>query len=277
MRLGGLFVYPVKSMRAVAASQAEVEACGLAADRRWMLVDAQGGFLSQRQLPHLARFTAWPDADGLRLRLGAEDIWIARPGAAGERIVVSLWRSRVRATRACPGADAWLSARLGQPCRLVYLDDPCARPIESPHGAPGEHVSFADGFPALLTTQASLAALNDALATPVGMDRFRPNLVIDGAAPWAEHDWGGLRIGAVAFRAPKPCTRCVMTTIDQSSGEIRQAGEPLRTLRRLNRQPEGVVFGVNLTPLSTGLLRIGDHVEILSARQASRAGTSVPS
>ncbi len=263
MRLSGLFVYPVKSMRAVAVPHAAVEPCGLEADRRWMVVDAQGCFLSQRQLPRLARFAAHVEADGLCLRLDAQRLRVTRPDARCERIMVSLWRSHVLVSCAGATADAWLSEQLGQACRLVYLDDPHARPIEAPYGERGEHVSFADGFPALLTTEASLARLNDALAAPIGMDRFRPNLVVGGAAAWAENRWRQLKIGEVAFRAPKPCTRCVITTIDQSSGGIARTGEPLKTLARLNRRPEGVVFGLNLTPLSAGVLRIGDPVTIL--------------
>ncbi|WP_428392607.1 MOSC domain-containing protein [Lichenicoccus sp.] len=263
MHLSGLFIYPVKGLRGIMLDEAAMEFCGLQDDRRWMLVDEDGRFLSQRRLPAMARLDARIDADGLTLRHGEATLHVARPSAGGPRSDVSIWRSRLSAARAGAAADAWLTAQLGRPCRLVALDDAHARLIEPPYGHSGEHVSFADGFPVLLTSEVSLAALNDALTKAVGMDRFRPNLVVSGAAAWAENDWRALRIGGVAFRGPKPCTRCVVPSIDQLSGEIPVPGEPLETLARLNPRPEGVVFGRNLIPLMSGMLRRGDVVEIL--------------
>ena len=268
MQLSGLFRYPVKGLRGLALQSAQVEPCGLRGDRRWMVVDADGRFLSQRQLPQMARIDAFlnqagPHDDALALGLGPDRIVVARPAVGAERIAVAVWRSRLEAPCPDPSADRWLSARLGVACRLVFLDDPQARPVPPPHGGPGDHVSFADGFPLLLTSAASLDALNDALPQPVGMDRFRPNLVVGGAAPWSEDRWRLLRIGGMLFRAPKACVRCVVTTIDQRSGEQPQPGEPLRTLRRLRRHPDGIVFGRNLIAQGAGRLTLGDPVEIL--------------
>ncbi len=263
MRLSGLFLYPVKGLRGIGVRDAAVEACGLAGDRRWMLVDAQGRFLSQRQVPGLARIAARLQPDGLVLGSGRDRLLVARPAPGGERLEVTVWRSRLHAARAGEAADGWLSRQLGRPCRLVFLDDARARPIEPADAHPGDHVSFADGFPVLLTGEGSLASLNAALARPVGMDRFRPNLVVAGAPAWAEDDWQVLRIGEVRFRGPTRCVRCVVTTIDQRSGEKPDPGEPLSTLARLNRRPEGIVFGLNLVPLGTGRVRLGDPIEIV--------------
>ena len=264
MRLSGLFIYPVKGMRGVALPEAAVESCGLGSDRRWMVVDAQGGFLSQRQVPALARFSAAVEPCGLRLDLDGSCIRVERPAPDGKRVSVVVWRSRVHAACAGSRANSWLSSRLQRRCRLVFLDDPQARPIEPAYAEPGETVSFADGFPVLLASEASLARLNAAVEQPVGMDRFRPNLVIEGADAWAEDDWQRLRIGRVTFRGAKRCTRCVVVTTDQRHGTIDHPGEPLGTLARLNRRPEGVVFGRNLVPLGVGRLRLGDPVEILA-------------
>ncbi len=268
VHLTALHIYPVKGLRGVAERSAEVEPCGLAGDRRWMVVDERGQFLTQRQLPAMARFDAALSETTLRLSLGEEAIETPRrPEAAGERIAVTVWRSQLQAATVGGEVDRWLGARLGRSCRLVHLDDPLARPIEPAHARPGEHVSFADGFPLLLASTGSLGALNDGLrargAGAVGIDRFRPNLVIDCAAPWVEEEWRMLRIGDVRFRAPKPCVRCVVTSIDQRSGRIAVPGEPLRTLARLRPGRGSVVFGLNLVAQQAGRLAVGDAVEIL--------------
>ena len=270
MRLSGLFVYPVKGMRGTAMRTALVEPCGLQGDRRWMVVDAQGRFLTQRQLPLLARFdAALSDGDTLAdatltLGLDGDRIEVAR---GGRRTRVTVWRSLVEAVLVDPAADRWLSAHLGQPCRLVFLDDPRARPTEPVMGQVGGHVSFADGFPLLLTSNRSLAVLNEALEQPIGMDRFRSNLVVDGppGSPdaWAEHGWSLLDIGGTRLRAVKPCVRCMVPGIDQRSGAVPRPGEPLRTLRRIHPRPDGIVFGHNLVPQGPGRLSVGDRVEIL--------------
>lgn len=268
MHLTGLCLYPVKGMRGIPLSSAAAKPCGLAGDRRWMVVDAQGRFLTQRQLPALALFDATlsqPASDPtLSLTVGQDRIEVAWPPTeGGDRIAVTVWRSQVTATPAGPETDRWLSAHLRRPCRLVFLDDARARPIEATFAGPGEHVSFADGFPILLASTASLAVLNQALSVPIGMERFRPNLVVDGANAWAEDGWRLLRIGGSLFRGARPCVRCAVTGIDQQNGETPQPGEPLRTLARLNRQPNGIVFGLNLIPRRHCHLNVGDAVEIL--------------
>jgi len=267
MRVTGIFRYPVKGFRGTALESATVEPCGLAGDRRWMVVNAQGRFLTQRQLPAMARFDAMLSDGYLTLRIGDDHFEVPRlppaVGAQGGRISVVVWRSQLEAATVDPAADRWLSSHLGQPCRLVHLDDPQARPVEASHGRPGEHVSFADAFPVLLTNTGSLAVLNEALDRRIGMDRFRANLVVEGAPAWAEDDWRLLRIGSLVFRAAKSCVRCVVTSIDQRSGEITRPGEPLRALGRMHRRQDGIVFGNNLVPQGHGMVALGDRVEIL--------------
>ena len=270
MRLTGLCRYPVKGLRGEKRETLEIDRCGPAGDRRWMVVGPDGGFLTQRRVPGMARLDASLGSDGsLLLRSGTDTIEVARPGGraqagGGPRLPVTVWSSRLDAAAADPAADAWLGEQLGLPCRLVHLDDPSARSVERIPGVQDhDTVSFADAFPLLLTSTGSLDVLNAALDAPVPMDRFRSNLVIEGAEAWQEDGWQRLRIGSMVFRAPKPCTRCVVITLDQRTGAAPHPGEPLRTLGRLNRKDEGIVFGRNLIPEAPGRIAVGDVVEVL--------------
>jgi uncharacterized protein YcbX len=160
-----------------------------------------------------------------------------------------------------PAADEWLSEAIGSPCRLVYMADPeRARPVDPEYGRAEDRVSFADGFPMLVTTQASLDDLNAQLEHPIPMNRFRPNLVVAGGEAWAEDRWRGLLVGDVMFRVAKECARCVVTTIDQRTAEKSPQSEPLRTLAKFRRKDGNVMFGQNLVPDRRGILRIGDPV-----------------
>ncbi len=271
--LNAVHFYPVKSMAGCAPGEAAVEPWGLAGDRRWMLAAPDGRFITQRQQPTLALASAEPLPDGgIRLTApGVAPLDVAVPAsAAGEpTTTVELFHDKVETIRAGAAADAWLSAYLGTEAQLLYMDDPeRRRPIDPDYADPGETVSFADGFPLLLTTTASLRALNSLIAGgdhpgegPLPMDRFRPNVVVDGTEPWAEDHWRRVRIGEVTFRVVKPCGRCVITTTDQHTAE--RGKEPLRTLARHHRIGKSLVFGQNLIPEHTGVVRVGDPVEIL--------------
>lgn len=264
-RVEALHVYPVKGMRGRARDHSEVALHGLAGDRRWMVTDAEGGFLTQRQVAAMARLDAEPAVDGLVLRHGEDDCRVRTPAPGATRRCVGIWGDAVPAVDTGDAPAAWLSSVLGRPCRLVYMDDERARPVDPAFGRAGDHVGFADGFPLLAASLSSLSALNAELAAPVPMARFRPSVTISGLPPWSEDRWRRIRIGAMTFRAPKPCTRCVVVTRDQCTGEATQPGEPLRTLGRLNRHPAGIVFGANLLPDAPGRLAVGDPVEVLEA------------
>ncbi|MBT2387418.1 MOSC domain-containing protein [Streptomyces sp. ISL-11] len=271
--LTAVHFYPVKSMAGCAPGEAAVEPWGLAGDRRWMVADDDGALISQRQHPKLALASSRPLAGGgVRLDApGAEPIDVAVPDLAeqGGTVTVQIFRDKVEAVPAGAAADAWLSAYLGTSARLLHMDDPAIRrPVDPRYSRPGETVSFADGYPLLATTTASLGALNSLISQgnhpeegPLPMNRFRPNVVVDGTAPWAEDDWRRVRIGEVTFRAVKPCGRCVVTTTDQHTAE--RGKEPLRTLARHHLIGKALVFGMNLIPEHTGVLRVGDEVEIL--------------
>ena len=272
--LSDIRFYPVKGLRGIPVPECAVEPWGLAGDRRWMIVDRDGVFVSQRTLPPLAVIGASPTADGglLLTAAGHEPLAVPRPeaGAGSEAVTTVVWRSAVPALAAGDTADAWFGEVLGIRCRLVYMADPTVRPVSPDFGRPADRVSFADGYPVLLTTTASLAELNRRLAEPVPMERFRPNLVIDGIGqPFAEDGWRCVRVGGVVFRVVKPCIRCAVTTVDQQTGE-RMGTEPLRTLATFRRVPAGgVLFGTNLIPDrvdgggSGEVLRVGDGFEVL--------------
>ena len=261
--LHSLHLYPVKGLRGLALQATEVARHGIAGDRRWLVTDPDGQFLTQRQIATMAQLDALPTADGLLLRAGGRSHPVAPPGLDGPRLQVVIWNDRLSAAVADPAADAFLTEALGRPCRLVYMDDERARPVDPGFAEPGDHVGFSDGYPLLAASLDSLAGLNAQLARPVPMDRFRPSVVLAGLPPWSEDRWRRIRIGGMVFRAPKPCTRCVVVTRDQRTGETPEPGEPLRTLGRLNRHGDGIVFGANLIPEAPGRLRIGDPVEVL--------------
>ncbi|MFF2548561.1 MOSC domain-containing protein [Kitasatospora sp. NPDC058063] len=280
MQLTGLHVYPVKSMYRLSPDTAVVQPWGLAGDRRWMLADATGRFVSQRENSALGQVRAELLPEGA-LGLTAPDgsrIEVTAPAvAAGDPLAdVEVWGTRFHAAEADKETHQWIAEHLGD-YRLVHLDDPRARPVDPEYGRPDDNVSMADGFPLLLTTTASLDRLNELIATenPDGhetlpMERFRPNVVVGGAEPWAEDTWSRIRIGSVTFKVVKPCGRCVITTTDQETGE-RRGKEPLRTLARHHRLLRKAAFGQNLIPErpagiegdALGTLRLGDKVEVL--------------
>jgi len=262
LRLSAIHLYPVKGVRGVTTTRAQVESEGLRHDRRWIIVDDQGNFLSQRSHPGLALLAGRFDGHHLELAApGQAPLSLDTPDGQ-RRIEVMVWRDRVDAAAAGHEGDAWISRYLGQTCRMAYMDDSCSRPISSSRGHPGESVSFADGYPCLLVSYASLADLNSRLDTPLPMDRFRPNLVVAGCAAFAEDGWRKLAIGEAVFRFAGLCARCSVTTVDQKSG-TRESKEPLRTLATYRQGEGGVVFGVNLVPEKTGIIAIGDKVTVL--------------
>ena len=276
MRLSSLNIHPLKSGAILPVPQARVEPWGLAGDRRWMVVDADGVLLSAREERRLftIRATTTDAADTLTLEAsGALRLDVARPVA--DHVPVRLHRHDLLARPAGPEADAWLAEVLGRDgLRLVWCDDPTRRSPNPAYGQPGDSVSFADGYPVTLATTASLALLNDWVVEAalergepapetLPIERFRPNLVIDGVGEaFAEDDWKRVRVGEVELRVVKGVDRCVMTTIDPGDVE-RRGKEPIRTLSR-HRKWEGVTwFGRQLIPEGAGGIHVGDAVTVL--------------
>ncbi|BDH05394.1 MOSC domain-containing protein [Streptomyces seoulensis] len=267
--LRSIHIHPVKAFRSLTLPEAEVEPWGLAGDRRWALIDDGGKVVTQREQPRLSCAVAeLSPGGGIRLSAaGHPPLTVPVPRPAGT-MPVTLFGRKVEAVPASDAAHHWCSAYLGAPVRLVHLDDPATRrPIDPEFALPGETVSLADGYPLLVTTLASLDALNSALAEgphaeegPLPMNRFRPNVVVAGTEAWDEDDWRGVSIGDVDFRVARPCGRCVVTTVDQ--GTAVRGREPLHTLARLRRRDGRLLFGQNLVPLTTGTIRVGDPVRV---------------
>jgi hypothetical protein len=228
-----------------------------------MVVGDDAQFLSQREYPRLAQ---------VRVRLTEDRMFLEAPGLfplevafeIGARPVsrVQVWDDECPALDEGRDAARWFSEHLGHSARLVRMAGDDARPLGSSSAQPGDRVSFADAFPFLLVSAASLEGLNRRLSVPVEMDRFRPNIVVEGCQEHAEDSWSRIRIGEVVFRIAKPCARCVVTAVDQESGE--RGREPLRTLSTYRSDDGQVLFGQNLVHEGRGVVRVGDPVSVLN-------------
>ncbi|MDQ3031853.1 MAG: MOSC domain-containing protein [Myxococcota bacterium] len=264
MRLAAITRYPIKSCRGISVASARIGRRGIEDDRRWMIVDAEGVFVTQREEARLALIGVALEGDALRLEApGTGALTLAARSDAGVRRSVVVWRSTVEAVVSAD-ASAWMARYLGRDVSVVYMPDDVRRAIDPLHAHEGDSVSFADGYPVLLASSASLEDLNARLATPVGMSRFRPNVVIEGSPAWAEDGWSAITIGALRFRAPKPCDRCVIVTIDPATALAGR--EPLRTLSSFRRKDGKVLFGTNLIPELAGdetiEISVGDPIEV---------------
>jgi uncharacterized protein YcbX len=260
-KLTQIWRYPVKSLAGDRHDRLPVTARGPQFDRHWMVVDMDGRFLTQRQVPAMALLRAEVDGEVLRLLAGDGDSLELTTAARGESLQVQVWGDRVAALAPDAAADAWLSERLGRACRLVCQPDDGVRSVDQCFGQAGDQVGFADGFPFLLISQASLDELNGRLEQPMEMRRFRPNLVVAGCEAFEEDRWRRIRIGPIDFRVVKPCSRCPIPTIDPDTGE--RGVEPLRTLMTYRRRDNKVYFGQNLIHDGAGLLEPGMDVEVL--------------
>jgi uncharacterized protein len=262
--LSEINIYPVKGLGGITITEAELTTRGLKNDRRFMIVDRDHEFVSQREIPKMA--TVWTELIGEQLEFAAPDREPIRVDAAPRMLptrTVRVWASSVPAHTVSAEADEWLSDYLGFDARLVYMPDSAERRCNPEYAKNNEIVSFADGYPVLITNEASLADLNMRIVSSGGaaipMNRFRSNLVVTGASAWAEDGWGEITIGDAVFRAVKPCARCQVTTTDQASGEVR-GPEPLKTLSTFRDGEKGILFGVNLVPVKLGRVRVGDKL-----------------
>lgn len=266
--LQDLYIYPVKSLGGIRLSEAHVEPRGLRHDRRWLIVDDNNRFMTQRQTADMALLKVAPAHNGFLLthtqRPELLPLYIPFAATPERTLFVTIWDDMVFAWRGAREADEWLSDALGRPAKLVYMSDMVRRDVEPEHNPEGQLVSFADGYPFLLIGQSSLEDLNARLTQPVPMDRFRPSLVVSGAPAFGEDDWSAFRIGDVEFRAVRGCGRCVLTTVDQQTAQRNPGGEPLRTLATYRSQDNSVLFGQNTTGMGRGHIRVGDTVEVLS-------------
>jgi hypothetical protein len=249
-RIASLHVYPVKSCLGIDLKDARIATTGLEWDRRWMIVDAKGRFITQRERPRLTAIHTAIGGGRLRLTTENQPPFVLEPNHDGPRRPVQIWKHAVTGIDAGDDAADWLLALLGEPMRLVRVVDGELRDANPEYAGPGPNpVTFTDGYPVLMISRASLEDLNRRLPSPLPMNRFRPNIVIEGVPAYAEDAMTVFRIGRVALRGVKRSTRCSITTTDQRSGARDLQQEPLRTLKtyRYDRALKGVVFGQNCT------------------------------
>jgi uncharacterized protein YcbX len=283
--ISALNVYPVKGLKGIPLTEARCTDRGIEHDRRWMLVDREGMFFTQREHPQMA--TVWTEIDGDALSLSAPDageVRVPLRPEGGARVRVQVWNSTCDAITVSKEADEMLSSYLGLDCALVFMPDESTRYSNPEFGGQGKRVGFADGYAYLLTNEASLADLNAKLLAKdhpaVPMNRFRPNIVVAGATAYEEDAWGEIEFAPLGpldsrlrgndkkrgndsalLRAVKPCGRCQVTTTDQTTGEVR-GPEPLATLATYRDSKKfGVHFGMNLVTVREGTIRVGDTVE----------------
>lgn len=276
MQVSALNFYPLKSGRGIALKEADIRPEGIPGDRRMMLVQPDGNFITQRDLPLLAKLTVTPEQAINRIAFDGEgEIEVSHP-PADRRMDVVIWKTPVSAAVADEATNARLSSWIGRDVRLVFFDAQSQREASAEWAGDGTPVTFADGYQILVTTTASLAALNADMAAhgeaPVGMERFRPNIVLETEEPWVEDGWIAIEIGSVVLDLVKPCARCIMTTQDQKSGS-RELANPMPAMGRIrmsaDRRVPGPLFGWNAVPRTTGRISLGEAVRVLGERDAA--------
>lgn len=277
LRVSSLYRYPVKSMGAVTLQQVKVDRFGIEKDRRWMLVDGRGKFLTQREIAKMTLLdvTEYRSIEGdwgLTIQTAqnivlpeqceqAVSFSVDKHFAKNESLSVEVWSDTCEGKVADDFINQWLSLVLDIPCRLVFMEDTCYRNVDKEYAKNNETVSFSDGFPLLLTTDSSLAAFNQHLTSPIEMLRFRPNMVISGNHAFAEDGWKRLRVGGVVFCVVKPCSRCAIPTINRLTGEKEPSVfKALKQHRSIGRE---VYFGQNLLAMNAGVVSVGDEVAII--------------
>jgi len=263
--LSRLFVHPVKSMRGLQLSHAQVTASGLAFDRLFMLTDPQGMFITARQYPQLVQFTPalLPDGllinspDGETISMRFRDF--SQPGATTE-----VWGNQFTSLIAPDAVNQWLSRYLNRDVQLRWVGEEPTRRVKKHADVP---LSFADGFPYLLMNEASMRDLQNRCPSSVKLEQFRPNLVVSGVEAYAEDSWQTIRVGDVIFDLVKPCSRCVLTTVSTERGRKHPRGEPLKTLQGYRTADNGDVdFGQNMIARNTGMIRAGDSIQVLATK-----------
>ncbi len=262
-KVSSLSIYPVKSMRGIDLESSKITNLGLEFDRRYLVVDMENVFITQRNLPRLATIRALIDESGMTLRSEGKGQISVQNESFATNCKVTIWKDHIEAQDMGDDASMWLTQALATPCRLVKLTAQSKRQIDPDFANSGEFVSFADGFPILIANQSSLEDLNRRMGNPLPMNRFRPNIVVEGFKAWDEDSWTIVQIGDVSFRVAKPCARCRVTTQDQMTG-MKHGEEPLVTLAKFRNFEKKVIFGQNLIPNGEGEIRIGDPLRVVS-------------
>lgn len=260
--LSDIFIYPVKSLGGISLAEAKIERRGLQYDRRWMLVDEAGRFVSQREIPKMALLGTAIEPPFLKVfwrHDPAQRVLVPlRPDRSHETLRVEIWSDMCAARKMDNEINNWFSDHLNQHLRMVYMPDTTRRRADGRYAPKGHYVSFADGYPVLLVGQASLDELNRRLAQPLPMNRFRPNFVFSGGEPFEEDTWRDFTVGEVPFRGVKPCARCIIPTTDQETAA--RAAEPLKTLATFRKFGNKILFGQNVIWMGDGeqVVRVGE-------------------
>lgn len=259
--VSGLTIYPIKSCRGIELNTSQVELFGLKNDRRWMVVDAHGVMLTQRKISKMCLIQPVLSSTGLLLKYpNVNSIDVDTP-TQNEKITVKVWEDECLAFDAGDKASKWLSNILSVQCRLVYFPDDEFRQVDLNYAKAGDKTAFSDGFPLLLISQTSLDDLNSRIEQPVSMERFRPNIVVEGCEAFEEDMWKEIQIGEITFRIVKPCSRCVIPSINIETGE--KEVEPLKTLVAYRKKKGKVFFGQNVIADGIGKIEVGMSIEVL--------------
>ncbi len=275
MKVTGLHSYPIKGMRGLDHTEMAIEERGPAGDRRWLLVDNENHFITQRETSGLAKITVAETANGLEISPEAGGVIKAAIPDGAIRANVKIWDDVVYAAVCADATNAALSEALQREVKLVFMDDEAHRKAGAEVVLTNSEVSFADAHPLLVTNEKSLTALNDQIlgsgGEAVPMNRFRSNLVVNGVSAWEEDSWAVVECDGVIFDADIPCSRCIVTTQDQQSGEGATDNQPIRVLTQFRRSGDprvkGVLFGLNLIPRGSGTIKVGAEFKVLEARE----------
>jgi uncharacterized protein YcbX len=269
LHISQLYIYPIKSLGGIPVNSAQVTSRGFKYDRRWMLVDGQNRFLTQREHPTMALIKTAIEVDGLLVShhlYGSIKVPYIYNYPAKQN--VTIWDDTTTGAYISDDIDHWFSTVLDLKCRLVYMPDDTEREVDQRYAQPGMITSFADAYPFLLIGQASLDDLNSRLPEPLPMDRFRPNIVLAGGAAFEEDVMNHITIAGINFYGAKLCSRCVMTTINQQTGV--KAKEPLKTLAAYRSKDKKILFGQNLVHQGEGIVTVGDSITVLSTHSEDR-------
>ena len=263
LTLSEINIYPIKSLGGISLQSSVVEERGLKYDRRWVLVDESNKFFTQRDFPEMALIKVSVEQDGLKLQHKAitiEPLFIPFEFAHSKRDKVAIWDDNVTGEFYNPRVDNWFSEIIGIKCHLVRMPESTKRAVDE-YYAKNKIVSFADGYPFLIIGQASLNDLNSKMEVPLPMNRFRTNFVVTGGKPFEEDEWKKIKINEVEFDVIKPCARCVITTVDQNTGE--KGKEPLTALSKFRKVNGNVLFGQNMVADNYGQIEVGSEIEVL--------------
>ncbi len=275
MYLSEINIYPIKSLAGISLKESKIERRGLEFDRRWLLIDEHNKFLTQREFPKMATVKVEILDDGLQVLYEGSHLLIPFKPPTDETEIVKIWSNRCPAKIYEDAVNEWFSDVLQTNCRLAVMPEETQRKVNYFYKVKtDDHVSFADAHPFLIIGENSLADLNSRLENDLPMNRFRPNFVVSDSEAFAEDSWKKIKIGETVFHGVKPCARCVITTIEQTTGE-KQGVEPLKTLAKFRIPKRSIkkkiLFGQNLIAECEGdILRVGDMIEVLETKQSPK-------